>query len=186
MAKQGSQDLKRQLGDEALSKKTGKTWAQWFAVLDKTNADKMPHAEIAEYLNRKLHVPGWWSQMITVGYEQARGLRQKHERPDGFEISVSKVMPVPVKELFRSWAEPSQRNRWLNKTNLKIRTATPNKSLRLDWCDKKTILSVNFYPKAVDKSQVVVQHGKFADSAQAEKMKKYWKTALGRLYSYLG
>lgn len=95
-------------------------------------------------------------------------------------------MPVPVKKLYRSWAEPPQLNRWLNKINLKIRIVTPNKSLCLDWCDKRTILGVNFYPKAVDKSQVVVQQGKLADSAQAEKMKKYWKTALGRLYSYPG
>lgn len=185
MAKQGSQDFKRQLGDDALFKKTGKTWAQWFAVLDKVKADKKPHAEIAEYLYRRFQVPGWWSQMITVGYEQARGLRKKHERPDGFEISVSKVMPVPVKELFRSWAESSRRNRWLNDKDMNLRTSTPNKSLRLDWCDKKTILSVNLYPKAVNKSQVVVQHGKLANSTQAEKMKKYWKTALERLYSYL-
>ena len=36
----------------------------------------MSHKEIAEYLNEKRGVPGWWSQMVTVTYEQERGLRE--------------------------------------------------------------------------------------------------------------
>ena len=31
--------------------------------------------------------------MITVAYEQVQGLRDKHQKSDGYAISVSKVVP---------------------------------------------------------------------------------------------
>jgi hypothetical protein len=38
----------------------------------------MPHKQIAEYLYEKHGLSGWWSQVVTVVYEQERGLREKH------------------------------------------------------------------------------------------------------------
>src|SRR5215469_1117257 len=63
--------------DEAVKAKTGKVWAEWFKILDKAGAKKMPHKEIALYLYEKQKLPAWWCQMVAVGYEQERGLRQK-------------------------------------------------------------------------------------------------------------
>ena len=34
--------------------------------------------------------------MIAVTYEQACGLRDKHEKPQGFEISVSRTIDAPI------------------------------------------------------------------------------------------
>jgi hypothetical protein len=58
------------IGDEAVRAKTGKTWGQWIATLDKAGARTMEHAEIASLLHEKFGVPGWWTQMVTVGYER--------------------------------------------------------------------------------------------------------------------
>ncbi len=80
------------IGDAAVQAKTGKTWAQWCQVLDRAGARKMNHTAIATYLYDELGVPGWWCQMVAVGYEQARGLREKHQTPTGYEISVSKTL----------------------------------------------------------------------------------------------
>lgn len=60
---------------EAVLKATGRAWDEWLRVLDRAGARRMPHQEIAALLARKFAVPGWWCQMVTVGYEQARGLR---------------------------------------------------------------------------------------------------------------
>jgi hypothetical protein len=60
---------------EAVLKATGRAWDEWLRVLDRAGARRMPHEEIAALLARKFAVPGWWCQMVTVGYEQARGLR---------------------------------------------------------------------------------------------------------------
>ena len=59
------------VGSEAVQAKTGKTWAEWFAILDAADAQTMSHPRIARYLQEEHSVPDWWCQMVTVGYEQA-------------------------------------------------------------------------------------------------------------------
>jgi hypothetical protein len=61
------------LSDAAVQAKTGKTWQEWFAVLDAAGARAMDHQSIAAYSYQQLRLPGWWAQMVTVAYEQARG-----------------------------------------------------------------------------------------------------------------
>lgn len=174
------------IGDEALKAKTGKIWKGWFAILDKAGAKKMNHSEIANYLYEKEKLDGWWAQMVAVTYEQVKGLRQKYERPEGYEISVSKVIPVTLSTLYKSWQDEKVRSHWLNEKGWTVRKATANKSLRVSWVDNQTSLEVNFYPKGDSKAQVVVQHSKLANMSQAEKMKKYWKEKLEKLNEVLG
>jgi hypothetical protein len=172
------------ISSAAVKKATGKTWAQWATLLDKAGAKKKPHREIAEFLHEKHHLPGWWAQMVTVGYEQARGLRARHQKPDGFEVSVSKTIAAPVADAFEAWKDPALREKWLPHTPLSVRKATPHKSIRITWGDG-TNLSVNFWPKGPLKCQVVPQHGKLADADTAEKMKTYWTDRLEGLQKYL-
>ena len=172
--------MQSRVGDTALKIKTGKTWAEWFAVLDKAGAAKMSHTEVAAHLYEKLHCPGWWNQMVAVGYEQARGLREKHQKPDGYEISVSRVVAASAAALFKAWKDPKARRRWLRES-ITIRKATTGKSMRITWADGKTGLEVNFYSKGSGKSQVVVQHGKLPDSKAAARMKAYWAKTLDGL-----
>ena len=169
------------MSDDAVKAKTGKTWKQWFAVLDKAGARKMTHQEIAKYLSDKQAVGPWWCQMVTVTYEQQTGRRQNNERPDGFQVSVSRTLNVPVARLYKSFAIDKERNVWLAETGLHVRKTTANKSMRVMWKDQKTSLEINFYPKAADKSQVVVQHSKLPNASSAAKMKTYWGKALDRL-----
>jgi len=58
------------MSDEAVKAKTGKTWKQWFALLDKAGAQKLTHKAIVKYLSEKQNVGPWWCQMVTVTYEQ--------------------------------------------------------------------------------------------------------------------
>lgn len=172
---------KARMSDEAVKAKTGKDWKEWFAILDKAGAKKMTHQEIATYLHNKQGVGPWWTQMVTVTYEQQRGLRELHQKPGGFEISVSRTVNASLSKAYKSFANEKQRNSWLGEDGLVVRTATPNKSMRLTWNDGKTSLSVMFYAKDAGKSQVVVQHSKLADAKAAARMKKYWSNALDRL-----
>ena len=172
--------IKPRMSDEAVESKTGKTWSRWFKHLDAAGAKKMTHQEIAAHLSEKHGVRPWWTQMVAVTYEQARGLRDKHEKPGGFEISVSRTIEAPVSKTFKAWTVEKTRKQWLP-AKLEIRKATTNKSLRITWEDGKSSLSVAFYPKGADKSQVVAQHGKLSDAKSAAKMKKFWAEALDRL-----
>ncbi|HXE74392.1 MAG TPA: SRPBCC domain-containing protein [Candidatus Xenobia bacterium] len=174
------------ISDAALRKATGKGWEDWFEFLDAAKAHKLGHKDIVDVLYKKhKNVDGWWLQMITVGYEQARGLRVRHQKPGGFEISSSKTVNVPVARLFMAFHDSALRRRWLKDSNFTIRKATPPKSLRITWVDGATHLDVNFYPKGDTKSYVSLQHGKLADSRAAEKQKVYWGQQLERLKQML-
>jgi hypothetical protein len=172
------------ISSAAVKKATGQTWAQWLVLLDKAGAKKLPHKDIALLLHQKLKVPDWWCQMVTVGYEQARDLRVRHQKADGFEVSVSRTMVAPVDRAFAAWKEAALREQWLPRTPLTVRKATPHKSIRILWPDN-TNLSVNFWPKGPLKCQVVPQHGKLATPEAAEKMKAYWADKLEALRVFL-
>ena len=171
---------KPRMSDEAVESKTGKTWSRWFKHLDAAGAKKMSHQEIVAHLVEKHNVRPWWTQMVAVTYEQARGLRDKHQKPEGYEISVSRTIEAPVGKAFKAWTDEKARKQWLP-ANFEIRKATTNKSLRITWVDGKTSLAVAFLPKGADKSQVVAQHSKIPDAKGAAKMKTFWAQALDRL-----
>jgi len=172
------------ISSAAVRRATGKTWAQWLALLDRAGARRKSHRENAEWLHTRHALPSWWAQMVTVGYEQARGLRVRHEKAAGFEVSVSRTLNASVARAFEAWKDPLQREHWLPRTPLSIRKATPHKSIRITWGDG-TSVGVNFWPKGSLKCQVVPQHGKLPDAAAAERMKAYWSDRLDALQEYL-
>ncbi len=172
------------MSDAAVKAKTGKTWSEWFKILDAAGAKRMTHQEIVAQLSKKHGVGPWWQQMVTVTYEQARGLREKHQKPEGYEISVSRTIGAPISRAFKCWTDDKTRKQWLP-ANLTIRKATPNKSLRISWEAGDTSLAVAFYPKGAGKCQVVAQHSKIPEAKAAAKMKAFWAQALDRLKEVL-
>ena len=168
--------------DEAAAAKTGKTRAQWFRILDKARAKKLAHREISRILNETYKVGPWWSQMIAVEYERARGLRDAHQKCTGeYAASVSRTFASPIADIYAAWVDERLRKTWLGDACIEISTKTKNKSLRAAWDGNKSRLSVNFYAKGPEKTQVAVDHMKLANSKDCEKMKAYWATALNRL-----
>ena len=80
------------IGDVTVRERTGKSWEEWFALLDEAGAAERPHAEIARSLADEHGLSGWWAQSITVEYEQSRGRREKHERPGGYEVGATQAI----------------------------------------------------------------------------------------------
>jgi uncharacterized protein YndB with AHSA1/START domain len=171
---------KPSISDASVEAKTGKQWSEWFALLDKAGARRMAHKDIAIWLHDKQGVPDWWSQMVTVEYEKARGMRALHQKTDGFAIGASKTIHAPVATLYNAFADARTRRKWLPGAQLRITTATENKSLRIAWANG-TRVSVSFYPKGGAKAQVTIQHEKLSDGDAATAAKTYWAEALGRL-----
>ncbi|MBL9214798.1 MAG: hypothetical protein JNG83_04905 [Opitutaceae bacterium] len=172
------------ISSAAVKQATGKPWSHWLTVLDQAGAKKLSHREIARLLQSRHHLPDWWCQMVTVGYEQARGLRLKHQKRDGFEVSVTRTLAAPVDRVFAAWRDALLREHWLPRTPLTVRKATPHKSIRILWPDHTT-LSVNFWPKGPLKCQVVPAHGRLPSPEAAEKMKAYWSEKLEALQAFL-
>jgi hypothetical protein len=171
--------------DEAVKAKTGKVWAEWFKILDKAGAKKWPHKEIAAYLHEKQKVPSWWCQMVAVGYERERGIRQKFQKCDGeFSASGSRTIAAPLAKAYAAWTDEKLRQRWLPEAPLEITTATPGKYVRAKW-NGNTRLAVGFYSRGSEKTQVALDHGKLANTKECAKMKSYWFAALNRLQQTL-
>lgn len=117
--------------------------------------------------------------MVTVMYEQSRGLREKHQRADGYAVSASKMFKVPINVVYKNWSDEKLRRQWLN-DKIVVRKTTMDRSMRITWPDG-THVDVYFYEKGAVKSHAVVPHSKLGNSAQVEWMRSYWKTASGRL-----
>lgn len=171
------------ISDSAVKKATGCDWNSWLKALDYGGCAKKSHKEIAELIyERWPKVGGWWSQMVTVGYEQARGLRATNQSCAGeWQVSSSKTVAVPVKELFRAWNDPKERAGWLKDHRFTVRKATAPKSMRITWVDGATSVEANFYAKGAGKSYVALQHRKLADEKHVAKMRAYWTKALDAL-----
>jgi uncharacterized protein YndB with AHSA1/START domain len=121
---------------------------------------------------------------VTVGYEQARGLREKHQVAGGYSASVSKVIHVPVAMAFEAWSNANLRGKWLGPADMAVRKATTNKSIRATWepaAKTPTSVEVMFYEKGAGKSQVTVQHGKLRSAAAVQNAKSYWRERLDAL-----
>lgn len=81
------------VSDVKLVASTGKARGEWHALLDAENAATWEHPDIARWLTKEHGVDGWWAQGITIGYEQARGLRVPGQQPDGtFAAGSSKTL----------------------------------------------------------------------------------------------
>lgn len=167
------------VSDAAVRAATGKGWEEWSVILDAFDVRSNGHKAAAIHLSQAHGCPDWWSQMVTVGYEQEHGLRKKHETPQGYQMGASRTFPVSVADLYGAWADEQVRARWLPES-IAIRKATPDKSMRITWPDG-TSLSVNFWTKGEAKSQVQVNHEKLPDEAAVATMKAYWREALARL-----
>jgi uncharacterized protein YndB with AHSA1/START domain len=167
------------MSDEAVSKRTGRTWAQWVGVLDRARAAEKPHRKIAEYVS-SLGTPEWWSQMVTVGYERIRGLRDRGQRRGGgYEASKSRTFNVSVGALFNAFANARRRRRWLP-VKIAVRSANPQKRMRVTW-DDDTVVVLEFTSKGRTKSAVAVGHQKLPDRSAADAMKKAWSGYFDRL-----
>jgi hypothetical protein len=172
---------KRPRSDAGIQAKTGKTYSDWFAILDAAGAQKMTHKEIAAILHSRYQLEKWWAQKIAIIFEHERGLREKHETQSGYQITVSRTFPFPVSKLFKLWHNEKARSKWLIDDALTIRTVRTERMLRGLWDNGKTPVEVGFYPKGQSKCQVVVRHIKLGGSAEASRAKKYWSEALDRL-----
>jgi len=173
------------IGDKAVRTKTSKNWQEWFNILDSADATKMNHEEIVDFLSHNFDVGPWWEQMITVTYEQTRGLRNRHEKPQGYKISCTKTISAKVADIYEAWENKSKRGKWLTNSQVKIRKSTPVKSMPIIWINGKTSVEVNFYPKGSNKIQVTVQHSKLSDANAAKTIKHYWEENLKKLKNFV-
>jgi hypothetical protein len=169
--------------DEKIRERTGRGWEEWFALLDSWGAADRSHREIALWLSEQMgiHPLAWNAQAITASYELTRGLREVGEKDDGFAITASKTVAVPVERLYEAVVSEAERTAWLPDARLSERTATRPKSARFDWAEGPTRVNVTFLARGESRSTVAVEHRRLADAGEADRMKTYWRERLSVL-----
>lgn len=169
------------VSDAVIKEKTGCPWSRWVPTLDALGAETMSHRDVARLVHEKYKVDGWWAQTVTVGYERIKGLRVKGQLRNGsYEASKSRTFNAPAETVFDAFAKPKMRGKWLAGEKVVVRTATPQRSLRLGWSDG-SIVAVWLEPKGPAKTVVSVTRGKLPDKASADRIKQYWGERLQSL-----
>lgn len=172
------------MSDEAVKSKTGRDWRSWFVTLDKAGAAKLKHRDIAELLASKYELSGWWSQCVTVEYELARGLRERHAKADGFSVSATKTIAASVADVYAACADAAKRKAWFPRGAFKASSQTENKYLNGAW-KKGARLNIGLYPKGAGKAQIAVQVNRLADRQDVERERTAWRAALTKLQAQL-
>jgi uncharacterized protein YndB with AHSA1/START domain len=169
--------------DEEIRRRTGRGWEEWFDLLDEWGAADRTHRETARWVAEQqgVHPLAWNAQAVVGSYERTRGLRDVGEHADGFAISASKTVAVPVDRLYDAFVDESLRARWLPDGELRERTATKPKSARFDWGDGASRVHVAFAAKGEDRSTAALQHVRLADARERDRMKAYWRERVAAL-----
>ena len=173
------------IGEEKVKAATGRGWMGWFVILNRANASTMKHAQIAQLLSDK-GCPGWWSQMIAVEFERARGGRKVNEREGGtFSVNVTKVMPVALPKLFAAATSEKSRKDWFPPGAFEETSKTKDKYWRGKW-KKDRRLEFGFYAKGEGKASIALEIRQLPSAADVEKERAAWKKAFAKLEGVLG
>ncbi len=169
------------LSDDAVKEKTGRTWDEWFKILDKAGARMMEHRELSLLLEKRNGLDRWWSQMVAAGYETERGIRDiERNGPPGqqHEITLNKLIPVPRAAVWAAFHDPATLAQWLPNTRFEVGEADPPKLLHWHWPDGSNVM-VRFYEQR-NRARLALTHARLSES-QADRMRLYWDHALEQL-----
>ena len=176
----------KSISEEKVKAATGRGWMGWFSILNKMNANTMPHKDVAKRLREEYDAPRWWNQMIAVEYERARGGRKKNERAGGtFAVNVTKVMPVSLSKLFAAATNEKTRRNWFPAGAFEETSKTKDKYWRGKWkTDSK--LEFGFYAKGEGKASIMLEIRQLPSEADVEKERGAWKKAMEKLVVIVG
>lgn len=170
------------MADEAVRAATGRDWAGWRALLDARGAAGLDHPEIARMVSAE-GVPGWWSQMVTVGYERMIGRRAVGQRCDGdYAASASRTLPGGMDAAMARWRTAVE---GCVEFAGALATDEPRVSETEKWrywrvdLDDGSRVTVMASDKADGKALLAVNHDKLADGEAAAAAKAFWKALLG-------
>lgn len=173
------------VSDEVIRGRTGRGWEDWFGLIDEWGGTEHSHKEIAAWIRAEHDTDGWSSQAVTVSYERARHMRAVGERDDGFVVTASKTVAVPIERLYEAFVDESVRRSWLPDAELTERTATKPKSARFDWGEGDSRVVVGLEAKGNEKSTASLAHEKLPDAGEADRMKAYWRERVTTLKEVL-
>jgi uncharacterized protein YndB with AHSA1/START domain len=173
--------------DATIRERTGRGWEEWFDLLDDAGGADMSHREMARWLAERegAHALAWNVQAVVGSYERSRKGRQVGEHEDGFTVTASKTVAVPIERLYAAFVDADERARWLPGAELRERTTIEPRSARFDWGDGPSRIHVALTAKGEAKSTAALTHERLPDGKEAERMKAFWRERVAGLKEVL-
>jgi uncharacterized protein YndB with AHSA1/START domain len=179
---------KHSLPDATILAKTGKTRAEWHAILDEFECLRKGHQATARWLEDHHGVSPWWAQSLTIDYERAHGGREVGRRSHGrFEVNVTRTINAPTEVAWRAWTAPDELAKWDPGRLGEPRRAVPLERLLFGGGDlaAQSDVVVQFLPKPDGRTTVAVTHAPLPDKETCDAMREYWRARLTALKAYL-
>lgn len=168
----------RPINIDAIEKQTRTSWAEWLKFFDEIGARDLPHNEIAKKVSEK-GVPGWWTQTITVAYEQHIGRRVPGQDSKGdFMVGVNKTIDGTMDETLHRWVHKTD---GLTEFDGVTISRGPDTSTSDKWrywhcgLSDGSRISVGIYQKTPEKAAIGIGHEKLKSEGQKERWRKFWK-----------
>jgi hypothetical protein len=173
--------------DATIRERTGRGWEEWFDILDEAGGAEMSHREMTRWLAARegADALAWNVQAIVGSYERARKGREVGEHEDGFTVTASKTVAVPIEELYAAFVDASLRERWLPDARLRERTTIEPRSARFDWGEDGSRVHVALTAKGEEKSTAALTHERLPDGVEAARMKAFWRERVAGLKEVL-
>ena len=170
------------ISHEAIENATGKSWTEWLAFYEQMGAAALSHKEIARRTFEDGGATGWWSQTLTVAYEQHIGRRVPGQDCEGeFSVSVSRTMTGDMDIALQWWLDAVDGGEEFSGIAI---TSGPDVNKTEKWRYWRAGLAdgsrvnVNIYEKAPDKSGLGIQHEKLESTDHIEHWRAFWKQFL--------
>jgi uncharacterized protein YndB with AHSA1/START domain len=194
------------MSDESVKSATGKSWKEWFSILDKRGGTPQGRRAIGDFLYKECKLDPWWCATINVEYEAARGVVEKDGRAKGYVICATKTIAAPLDRAFAAWSTAESLNRWFGSKNKAdvveggaysnsdgdkgvFKRVRKNKDLRFTWENPAhtpgTMVDVVFQDKGKGKIGVMVTHDRIQTRAEADGLREAWGQALDKLKTWL-
>jgi uncharacterized protein YndB with AHSA1/START domain len=188
------------VSDENVKKETGKSFAEWWTVLDAFGGPAKGRREIGNHLYGELKVDPWWSATLQVEYERHKGVVEKDGRGKGYTICATKSVKAPPGKCWEALATGVALDAWFgpkNELDLRaggslsngdgntadVKGVTPGKTIRLVWKDASapgTPVEVKLQPAGA-KTTVMVTHDRLQTREEADGLRAAWGEALERM-----
>jgi hypothetical protein len=59
--------------DQAVQSATGRSWGEWYDLLDQLGSAEAGHLRMARHLRYGHGLPSWWAQAVFIRYYHDRG-----------------------------------------------------------------------------------------------------------------
>ena len=195
----------RAYDDAAAKADTGRTRAEWFAIMDGFGGVDTGRSKINQHLHQDYKLDPWWISTLNVDYEDAHGAREHDNRPKGYTICATKAIAASPEACCDAFSSGEALDRWFGPDNeidfrdggawgngdgnrAVLRKCTPGKSIRMVWHDAyegaNTPVEIKFQPNGA-KTTVMVTHERLQTREEADGLRRAWGGALDRLKKLL-